>query len=212
MATAIGDMMSRFRLSLPADTLATLQSDYLAQATRCGTIHWSLAQGEQAAARWPTSASRPRLGRKPVGGDGRADLPAQCRTLMQMADCLEGDARARARIRFAVQQWSTRSARRTTGAQPEALAKALQTGGRALPRACNSDQGRRAGPSVADRRERVRGRPQRGQQRGRRVYENDLFQLIEYKPLTAKVYERPMLFVRRASTSTTSWTCSPRTR
>jgi polyhydroxyalkanoate synthase len=27
------------------------------------------------------------------------------------------------------------------------------------------------------------------------VFENDLFQLIEYKPLTAKVHERPMLFV-----------------
>ena len=27
------------------------------------------------------------------------------------------------------------------------------------------------------------------------VYENEFFQLIEYKPLTAKVFERPMLFV-----------------
>src|SRR5205085_1534462 len=27
------------------------------------------------------------------------------------------------------------------------------------------------------------------------VYENELFQLIEYKPLSAKVHERPMLFV-----------------
>ena len=27
------------------------------------------------------------------------------------------------------------------------------------------------------------------------VYENDLFQLLEYKPLTAKVYERPLLIV-----------------
>ena len=27
------------------------------------------------------------------------------------------------------------------------------------------------------------------------VFENELFQLLEYKPLTAKVHERPMLFV-----------------
>jgi polyhydroxyalkanoate synthase len=44
------------------------------------------------------------------------------------------------------------------------------------------------------------------------VFENDLFQLIEYKPLTKQVYERPTSSFRPASTSSTSWTCSRRTR
>ena len=44
------------------------------------------------------------------------------------------------------------------------------------------------------------------------VFENELFQLIEYKPLRPRCTSGRFCWCRRASTSTTSWTCSRRTR
>ena len=47
---------------------------------------------------------------------------------------------------------------------------------------------------------------------GAMVFENELFQLIQYAPLTAQVGLRPLLIVPPASTSSISSTCSPRIR
>ena len=45
------------------------------------------------------------------------------------------------------------------------------------------------------------------------VFENELFQLIEYKPLTGQGLRAALSWwCRPASTSSTSSTCSPRTR
>lgn len=44
------------------------------------------------------------------------------------------------------------------------------------------------------------------------VFENELFQLIEYKPLTAKVYEKPFCWCRPASINSIFWICSLKTR
>jgi polyhydroxyalkanoate synthase len=79
---------------------------------------------------------------------------------------------------------------------PEAQKKAIDTKGESIAKGMqNLLHDLRQGHVSHDRRERVRGGPQRGHHRRRVVFENELFQLIEYKPLTAKVHERPLLLV-----------------
>ena len=77
----------------------------------------------------------------------------------------------------------------------EALKKAIETQGKSMTQGLPSSGTMCSGPSVANRRERLRGRPQRRYQRWPVVFENEFFQLLEYKPLTAKVHERPILLV-----------------
>ena len=78
---------------------------------------------------------------------------------------------------------------------PEAQHLALETKARAWPQACGTS-GRccKGHVSQTDESAFEVGRNVATSE-GAVVYENELFQLIEYKPLTAKVYERPMLMV-----------------
>ena len=89
--------------------------------------------GRSAAAR----ARRPPL-RRPATGPSNpaAAYTAQmyllnARTLMQMADAVEGDAKTKARIRFAVQQWiDAAGAEQLPGAQPRGAAAGARNPGR----------------------------------------------------------------------------------
>jgi polyhydroxyalkanoate synthase len=200
MTTAIGDMMkSMTGLSLPTDSLATLQSDYLAQATAL----WNDALARQSnAERQAAPLADKRFAAQAWADNPVAAMAAQsyllnARTLMQMADSLQGDAKTRARIRFAVQQWvDAASPANYLALNPEALAKALQTGGRSIAQGVQhlvQDVGQ-GHMSQTDESVFEVGRNVASSE-GAVVYENELFQLIEYKPLTAKVYQRPMLFV-----------------
>ena len=78
------------------------------------------------------------------------------RTLMQMADSLEGDAKTKARVRFAVQQWIDAAAPSNYLAlNPEAQRKAIETQGESLGAGLAAPAARHAaGPRLADRRER----------------------------------------------------------
>jgi polyhydroxyalkanoate synthase len=119
------------------------------------------------------------------------------RTLMMLADAVEGDAKTRARVRFAVQQWIDATAPSNFLAfNAEAQRKAIETQGESIARGVANllHDLRRGQLSMTDESAFEVGRNVATTE-GAVVYENELFQLIEYKPLTAKVYERPFLVV-----------------
>ena len=186
-------------LSLPLPALTQLQADYIQQATELWNQNLQQAQTG-------TRAVKPPADRRFAGQDWM-DNPAaahlaqmyllNARTLMQLADKVEGDAKTKQRIRFAVQQWvDAASPSNYLALNPEAQRKALETQGESIGQGLmhlwnDIQQGHlsqtdetvfEVGRNVATT-------------EGAVVFENELFQLIEYKPLTAKVYERPMLFV-----------------
>ena len=186
-------------LSLPADAMARLQSDYLRQATELwngaltGWQHGDKAAvpvGDKrfAAQAWSTN---------PAAAMAAQSYLLNARTLMQMADSVQADAKTKARIRFAVQQWvDAASPANFLATNAEALDKAVKTGGQSISQGMqlllkDIEQGHM---SQTDESMFEVGRNVATSE-GAVVFENALFQLIEYKPLSAKVHERPMLFV-----------------
>jgi len=133
----------------------------------------------------------------PMAAFNAATYLLNARTLMGLADAVEGDEKIRNRIRFAVEQWVAAAAPSNFLAfNAEAQKKAIETQGESIAKGVKNlmhdmQQGHvsmtdeslfEVGKNVATT-------------EGAVVFENEFFQLIEYKPLTAKVYERPFLLV-----------------
>ena len=119
------------------------------------------------------------------------------RTLMALADAVEGDAKTRARVRFAVQQWIDASAPSNFLAfNAEAQKKAIETQGESIAKGVANllHDLKQGHVSMTDESVFEVGKNVATTE-GAVVFENELFQLIEYKPLTPKVYERPFLMV-----------------
>ncbi len=186
--------------SLPVTSLARLQSDYLQQATEMWNSSLQRLQSD-------AKAPAPALGDRRFAssawlGNPAAAFTAQmyllnARTLMQMADSLEADAKTKARVRFAVQQWvDAASPSNFLALNPEALDKAIQTKGESIAHGMQHllEDLKKGHVSQTDETVFEVGRNVATTE-GTVVFENALMQLIEYKPLTAKVFERPMLFV-----------------
>ena len=197
---AVGQMMqSMAGLTLPAGTLSGLQSEYVKEAGALWNATLERLGGT------PTG-TEPLRDRRFAAGDWAANPVAaftaqsyllNARTLMKMAESLEGDAKTRARVRFAVQQWiDAASPSNYLALNPEAQRKALETKGESIAQGmaqllADIQQGHvsQTDESVFEVGRNV------ATTEGAVVYENELLQLIEYKPLTPKVHERPMLFV-----------------
>ncbi len=190
-------------VTLAPEALGGLQAEYLKSATALWND--SLAAFQPAAA--GQSAPGPKLKDRRFAASEWASNPAAAymaqmyllnsRTLMQMAESVQGDPKTKARIRFAVQQWvDAASPSNYLATNPEALQRALQTQGESLSKSMQQlmDDMRKGHVSQTDESVFEVGRNVASSE-GAVVFENELFQLIEYKPLTAKVHERPMLFV-----------------
>jgi len=189
-------------LQLPIDALTQLQSDYLEQATSLwnASVQRLKAEGQDAAA--PAALPDRRFADPSWAGNPASAYMAQmyllnARTLMGMADRIEGDEKTRQRVRFAVQQWvDAASPSNYLAFNPEAQAKAVETKGesiaKGLQQLLNDLQKGHVSQTDESAFEVGRNVATSG---GAVVFENELFQLLEYKPLTAQVYERPLLMV-----------------
>ncbi|MEJ8840337.1 PHA/PHB synthase family protein [Ramlibacter sp. AN1133] len=135
--------------------------------------------------------------RNPVASFSAAVYLLNARTLLALAEAAETDTKTKARLRFAVEQWMAASAPSNFMAlNAEAQQKALETKGESIARGVQNlladlQQGH---VSMTDESAFEVGRNVATTE-GAVVFENELFQLIEYKPLTKQVYERPYLVV-----------------
>ncbi len=209
-ATAAETLKSLTALTLPMPSLAQLQSDYLQQATALWNQSLQQFQALAGAALDKTAAPpvpTPVLGDRRFASPDWAQNPASAftaqlyllnaRTLLGMADELQGDEKVKQRIRFAVQQWVDAAAPSNYLAlNPEAQRKALETKGESITQGLQHlwHDIRQGHVSQTDESLFEVGRNVATSE-GAVVFENELFQLLEYKPLTPKVHERPMLFV-----------------
>ncbi|WPB58238.1 class I poly(R)-hydroxyalkanoic acid synthase [Xylophilus sp. GOD-11R] len=126
----------------------------------------------------------------------RAHLLA-ARAMTAMADAVQADEKTRQRIRFAVDQWSAATAPSNLLAlNADALQKAVETEGRSIAQGLQNLAAdlRRGYVSQTDEQQFEVGRNVAITE-GAVVFENDFFQLLEYKPLGAKVHARPILLV-----------------
>ena len=133
----------------------------------------------------------------PLSSFSAALYLVNAKTLMSLAEAVEGSAKTKARVRFAVQQWIDASAPSNFMAfNAEAQKKAIDTKGESVAKGVQNllADMKQGHVSMTDESVFEVGRNVATTE-GAVVFENDLFQLIEYKPLTAKVYERPFLLV-----------------
>lgn len=180
-------------LSLPVPALTQLQADYLKTATELW--NQTLHSADTAAPSDRRFAARDWS--NPASAYVAQMYLLNARTMLQMAESIEGDEKTRQRIRFAVQQWVDAAAPSNYLAlNPEAQRKALETKGESIGQGLKQlwNDIQQGHVSQTDESVFEVGRNVATSE-GTIVFENELFQLIEYKPLTAKVYERPILFV-----------------
>jgi polyhydroxyalkanoate synthase len=201
---AVGGMWGAMQgLNLPFEQLGQIQAEYIKSASDL----WNQSlQRLQPAADAPAAKPAPLADRRfssnewannPVAATTAQLYLLNARAMMQMADSVQGDAKTKGRIRFAVQQWiDATSPSNFLALNPDALKKALDTKGESIVAGMQHllEDLQKGHVSQTDETIFEVGRNV-ATTAGQVVFENDFFQLIEYTPLTAKVHERPMLFV-----------------
>jgi len=180
------------KISFEPEKLQELQQQYLQEAaTLWGqSLHGTTQPKDRRFAdkAWETN---------PMAAFSAAAYLLNTRTLMGLADAVQADAKTRARIRFAVEQLTAAAAPSNFLAfNAEAQQKAIESQGESIAKGVTNliHDLRQGHVSMTDESIFEVGKNVATTE-GAVVFENDLFQLIEYKPLTDKVYEKPFLLV-----------------
>lgn len=182
-------------LQFDPSKLQELQQRYIADASAL----WN--QGLQDGADTLVSSDRRFSGdawkANPVSKFSASAYLLNARTLMDMAEAVQADAKTRARVRFAVEQWMAATAPSNFLAlNAEAQQKAIQSQGESIAQGITNllHDMKQGHVSMTDESVFEVGKNVATTE-GAVVFENEFFQLLEYKPLTAKVYEQPFLLI-----------------
>jgi polyhydroxyalkanoate synthase len=179
------------QLAFSEEKLLALQQAYLREAAEL----WN--NGLQSAPPADKRFASDAWSANPVAAFSASTYLLNARTLLGLADAVESDAKTKARLRFAVEQWMAACAPSNFMAlNAEAQKRALDTNGESIAKGMKNlladiKQGHvsMTDESVFDVGRNV------ATTEGAVVFENELFQLIEYKAAGKQVYERPFLFV-----------------
>ncbi|MES2510541.1 MAG: class I poly(R)-hydroxyalkanoic acid synthase [Pseudomonadota bacterium] len=192
--------MSVFKQAQPQVTfdpaqLKKIQQTYIEEASAL----WN--QSVQAGSAIPPASDRrfsaEAWNENPVSKFAAATYLLNARTLMGMADAVQGDEKTKARVRFAVEQFMAASAPSNfLTLNAEAQKKAIETQGQSIGKGIQNllHDLKQGHVSMTDESVFEVGKNVATTE-GAVVFENEFFQLLEYKPLTAKVYEKPFLLV-----------------
>ncbi|HYD63120.1 MAG TPA: class I poly(R)-hydroxyalkanoic acid synthase [Noviherbaspirillum sp.] len=189
----ITNTVKEFGATIDPSVVAQLQNDYMQQLTGL----WQ----EMLASKTPAVADKrfaaPEWQANPLHAFNAAAYLLNAKFLMSMADAVEATPRAKQKIRFAIQQMvDAMSPANFLVSNPEALQKVIDTKGESLTRGITHmlEDMHKGHISQTDESAFEVGRNVATSE-GAVVFENELFQLIQYKPLTSKVYQRPLLLV-----------------
>ncbi|MBB3636944.1 class I poly(R)-hydroxyalkanoic acid synthase [Variovorax atrisoli] len=179
------------RFSIDPEKLQSIQQQYLAEATEL----WR--QGFDARPEGDRRFAGDAWNKNPLAAFSAAVYLLNGRTMLSMAEAIDADQKTKARLRFAVEQWMAASAPSNSLAfNAEAQKKAIDTQGESIAKGIQNllNDVKQGHLSMTDESAFEVGRNVATTE-GAVVFENEFFQLLEYKPLTPKVYERPFLLV-----------------
>ncbi len=178
----------------PARVLA-LQQQYVQEASTL----WN--QCLQPDAALPVVADRRFSGeawkKNPLSRFAASTYMLNAQALMGLAEAVQSDEKTKARLRFAVEQWMAASAPSNFLAlNAEAQQKAIDTRGESIAKGLANmlHDIKQGHVSMTDESVFEVGKNVATTE-GAVVFENEYFQLLEYKPLTDKVHEKPFLMV-----------------
>ena len=180
-------------IQFSADKLQAVQQQYIQDAQALMTQMMSEGGLQTQDKRF----ANPAWHHNPVAALSAAVYLLNSRTLMALTDAVDADEKTRVRLRFAVEQGVAAAAPSNFLAfNAEAQQKALETKGESIAKGMQNlmHDMRQGHVSMTDESVFTVGKNVATTE-GAVVYENELFQLIEYKPLTAKVFEKPFLMV-----------------
>lgn len=185
-------------LKLPAETLEKLQKDYLEEARaiwnnalKPDNLHQVIHLFDDrrfSAQDWEQD---------PMARYAAAMHLLNTKTMTKLSESMQGNPKSLRRMRFLVDQWASAVAPSNfLNINPEVQRLALETQGKSLTDGLIHwlEDLKKGRISLTDERVFEVGR-NLAITEGAVVFENAWFQLIEYKPLTPQVHERPLLMV-----------------